>query len=85
MPPSSTRFAKRENSPPFPKNEGAATHRGRALPGRPARYAFPILNILVLHTGQLPSVAGLPFFIVIGLGAFISRFVRHFKQYASIR
>jgi len=42
--------------------------------------ALPILNILVLHTGQAPSVAGLPFFIVMGLGFFISRFSRHFRQ-----
>ena len=42
--------------------------------------ALPILNILVLHTGQLPSVAGLPFFIVMGFGAFISRFTLHLRQ-----
>jgi hypothetical protein len=42
--------------------------------------ALPILNILVLHTGQTPSVAGLPFFIVMGFGFFISRFTRHLRQ-----
>jgi hypothetical protein len=33
----------------------------------------PILNILVLHTAQVPSVAGRPFFIVIGKAFVISR------------
>ncbi len=42
--------------------------------------AFPILNILVLQTGQAPSVAGLPFFIVIAFGSFISRLTRHLRQ-----
>ena len=40
----------------------------------------PILNILVLHTGHVPSVAGRPFFIVIGLAFVISRVVLHFMQ-----
>lgn len=40
----------------------------------------PILNIFVPHTGQMPCVAGLPFFIVICFSSFISRFVRHFRQ-----
>jgi len=42
--------------------------------------AFPILNILVLQTGQVPSVAGLPFFMVMGFGPFISRLTLHFRQ-----
>jgi len=42
--------------------------------------AFPILNILVLQTGHEPSVAGLPFFIVMGFGSFISRFTLHLRQ-----
>ncbi len=33
----------------------------------------PILNILVLHVEHVPSVAGRPFFMVIGLALFISR------------
>ena len=41
----------------------------------------PILNILVLHTGHVPSVAGRPFFIVTGLAFVISRVVLHFMQY----
>ena len=41
--------------------------------------------IFVLHTGQEPVVAGLPFFIVVGVAFRISRFCLHFKQYASIR
>jgi len=40
----------------------------------------PILNILVLHTGHVPSVAGRPFFIVIGFAFVISRDVLHFMQ-----
>jgi hypothetical protein len=46
--------------------------------------ALPILNILVPQVGQIPEVAGLPFFIVIALGAFISLFFRHLTQYASM-
>ncbi len=44
----------------------------------------PILNILVLHTGQVPSVAGRPFFIVIGLAFVISRVALHFMQYPEL-
>ena len=40
----------------------------------------PILNILALHTGQVPSVAGRPFFMVIGFASDISRDVLHFMQ-----
>jgi hypothetical protein len=46
--------------------------------------AFPILNIFVPQEGQVPWVAGLPFFIVIDFGSLISLFVRHFIQYACI-
>ena len=47
-------------------------------------YAFPILNILVPQFGQVPWVAGLPFFMVIALASFISLLARHFIQYACI-
>jgi hypothetical protein len=40
----------------------------------------PILNILVLHTGQVPSVAGRPFFMVIDFVLDISRVALHFMQ-----
>lgn len=43
-------------------------------------YDFPILYILVPHTGHTPLVAGLPFFIVTFSGFFISLAVRHFRQ-----
>jgi len=47
----------------------------------PAGYVLaPILNIRVPHTGHVPSVAGRPFFIVIGRGFCISRFALHFMQ-----
>ncbi len=42
---------------------------------------LPILNIFVLHVGQVPEIAGLPFFMVTGFGFFISLFVLHFTQY----
>lgn len=45
-------------------------------------YARPILNTLVPHTGQTPSVAGLPFFRVTCLGFLMSTFFLHFIQYA---
>ncbi len=41
--------------------------------------------IFVLHTGQEPVVAGLPFFMTVGVAFCISRFCLHFRQYASIR
>lgn len=36
--------------------------------------------MVVLHTGQVPFVAGFPFFKVTGCGVFISRFILHFTQ-----
>jgi hypothetical protein len=50
----------------------------RARCGQP-----PMRNIFVPQTGQVPWVAGLPFFIVIFCASFISRFALHFTQYAS--
>jgi len=44
-------------------------------------YPFPILNIFVLHVGQVPFIAGLPFFMVVDFGFFISLLVLHFTQY----
>ena len=41
---------------------------------------MPILNILVLQVGQVPWVAGLPFFMVMELVLLISRFALHFTQ-----
>jgi hypothetical protein len=38
------------------------------------------LNILVLQTGHEPSVAGLPFFMVMAFGLFISRLTLHLRQ-----
>jgi hypothetical protein len=46
----------------------------------PEVQAFPILNIRVLQTGQEPSVAGLPFFIVMAFGLFISLLTLHLRQ-----
>lgn len=45
-------------------------------------YALPMRNILVPQTGQVPWVAGRPFFMVMALGFFTSLFLRHFTQYA---
>jgi hypothetical protein len=41
------------------------------------------LYMPVPQTGHVPFVAGLPFFMVTGFASFISRCVRHFRQYAS--
>jgi hypothetical protein len=41
---------------------------------------FPILYILVPQTTHVPVVAGLPFFMVMAVGFFISRFALHFTQ-----
>jgi hypothetical protein len=53
-------------------------------PADAAEPPAPILNIFVPQTGHTPCVAGLPFFIVICFSSFISRLVRHLRQYASI-
>lgn len=58
------------------------------MPSRPCSRAgavrcylpAPILKIFVPHTGQAPSVAGRPFFIVICFASLISRWVLHFMQ-----
>jgi len=42
---------------------------------------YPILYIFVLQVGQVPFVAGLPFFMVTDFGFFISLLVLHFTQY----
>ena len=47
---------------------------------REPRYPLPMRYILVPQTGQVPLVAGLPFFIVTALGFRISLWVRHFRQ-----
>jgi len=39
---------------------------------------------LVPQTGQVPVVAGFPFFMVIFCGFLISRFALHFTQYATV-
>jgi len=44
-------------------------------------YPFPILYIFVLQVGQVPFIAGLPFFMVTDFGFFISLLVLHFTQY----
>ena len=46
-----------------------------------AGYDAPILKILVPQTGQMPWVAGRPFFIVIAFGSLISREALHLTQY----
>ncbi len=44
----------------------------------------PILNIFVPHFGQMPWVAGRPFFILMFFGLDISLLALHFMQYACI-
>jgi len=44
-------------------------------------YPLPILKMAVLQVGQVPLIAGLPFFMVYGLEPLISRLSRHFTQY----
>ena len=46
--------------------------------------AFPILNIVVPHSPQLPRVAVRPFFIVTGWPSWISRLSQHLMQYPVI-
>jgi hypothetical protein len=38
------------------------------------------LKRLVAQTLQVPVIAGLPFFLVVWIGSFISRFWLHFMQ-----
>jgi len=40
--------------------------------------------MVVPQTAQTPLVAGLPFFITMEVGFFISRWARHLRQKASI-
>lgn len=48
---------------------------------RPRRpHYLPILNILVPQVAQVPVVAGLPFFIVMLVGSFISFLALHLTQ-----
>ncbi len=42
---------------------------------------LPILNIFVLHVGQVPEIAGLPFFMVTALAPLISLLLLHLTQY----
>lgn len=48
-----------------------------------AIYTLPIRNTLLLQTGHVPLVAGLPFFIVAGAGLRTSRLLLHLTRYAS--
>lgn len=48
-----------------------------------APLVLSIRKSLVPQTGQVPSIAGRPFFIVTSFGSLISRFSRHLTQYAS--
>ena len=68
----------RNRPTPWPSAGATSTISGELL-AEPHLVA-PILNILVLHTGQVPSVAGRPFFIVIGLASVISRVDLHFMR-----
>jgi hypothetical protein len=53
------------------------------LEEQPIRYlALPILKTFVPQVGQIPEVAGLPFFMVMALAFLISFLARHLTQYA---
>ena len=59
------------------------SRRGTRVQGPRARLRYlvaPILNIFVPHSGQVPCVAGRPFFMVTGLASLIGRWVLHFMQ-----
>jgi hypothetical protein len=45
----------------------------------------PILKTFVLHFGQVPFVAGLPFFSLTFFGSFISTDFLHLTQYAFVK
>ena len=47
-----------------------------------ADYTAPMRNRVVPHFGHLPFIAGFPFFNFTFFGSDISRFARHFTQYA---
>ena len=67
----------------FLANQASRLRRQRTPSTRAAevRYDAPILKIFVPQTGQVPWVAGRPFFIVICFGSLISREALHFTQY----
>src|SRR5450830_1714114 len=66
-----------------PENDRAPAVSGEGSIDRARCGQPPMRNIFVPQTGQVPWVAGLPFFIVIFCASFISRFALHFTQYAS--
>ena len=69
--------------PPNPGLSGPdirTTPDGEKNRDRQSYLLLPILNILVPQVGQIPCVAGLPFFMVISLGSFISLLALHFTQ-----
>ena len=74
-PPSTTSLVL--DTPGLPRHHHCRPRYGRgddaAHELAPRYLAAPILNIFVLQTEQVPSVAGRPFFIVINLGFLISR------------
>jgi hypothetical protein len=73
----------RDSSRPPPTACPRRAQRDAPYTTTPGYFALPILYMPVPQTGHTPFVAGLPFFIVTGLASFISRCVRHFRQYAS--
>jgi hypothetical protein len=66
-----------------PENDRAPAVSGEGSIDRARCGQPPMRNIFVPQTGQVPWVAGLPFFIVIFCASFMSRFALHFTQYAS--
>jgi hypothetical protein len=72
------RFAPRR--PLQTRAQRGARVRHAVCVSRNTYFIAPILKIFVLQTGQVPSVAGRPFFIVICLALLISRWALHFMQ-----
>ena len=70
----------------LPLFDSQSRRRGAASKAKSEAYLVcaPILNIFVPQWEQVPWVAGLPFFIVTGVGSFISFLALHLTQYASI-
>jgi HAMP domain-containing protein len=67
-------------NPGLSRLESESAGRWNAFSDSAAHLLAPILNILVPHSGHVPSVAGRPFFIVTGLAPLIWRCVLHFMQ-----
>jgi hypothetical protein len=59
-------------------------NKNKTKNGKKKNVYLPMRNIFVPQTGQMPWVAGLPFFMVTFFSSFIILLDLHLTQYASV-